>query len=60
MPEDKEMTASELKDRAAQLLDITVSEWKSDPMSVQCFDLRIVNEAKVIVAKLRDMNELYK
>lgn len=34
---------------AFTVLDIIVAEFKSDPMSVQCFDLRIVERAKEIV-----------
>lgn len=30
------------------LLDLIVAEWTSDPTSVQCFDLRIVERAKVL------------
>ena len=28
------------------ILKLVVAEWESDPMSVQCFDLRIVERAK--------------
>ena len=35
-----------LKARALQIFSIIVNEWESDPMSVQCFDLKIVNEAR--------------
>lgn len=31
------------------VLDLVVAEWESDPMSVQCFDLRIVERAKHLV-----------
>lgn len=44
--------------RAWEILDIIVGEWESDPMSVQCFDLRIVNEAKKLVAVHRARGEL--
>lgn len=43
-----------LKTRALQIFSIVVNEWESDPMSVQCFDLRIVNEARKIEKELRD------
>lgn len=33
-----------------EVLDLICAEWDSDPMSVQCFDLRIIERAK----KLRD------
>lgn len=35
------------------VLDLIVSEFESDPMSVQCFDLRIVERAKEIIAQRR-------
>ena len=35
-----------IDDRLLEIMGLVVSEWKSDPMSVQCFDLRIVEEAK--------------
>jgi hypothetical protein len=38
---------------AFRLLDLIVAEFESDPMSVQCFDLRIVEAAKLCVAKRR-------
>jgi len=47
------------KDRAAQLLDIVVAEWKSDPQSVVCFDSSIVREASEIVERLRIAGDLY-
>jgi hypothetical protein len=34
----------ELEDRALEIFKLVVAEWKSDPMSVQCFDLRVVRE----------------
>ncbi len=34
-----------------EILSLIVSEFKSDPMSVQCFDLRLVERAKRIVAE---------
>lgn len=36
---------------AHRLLDLIVMEFKTDPMSTQCFDGRIVSEAKICVAK---------
>ncbi len=41
-----------LRDRAVELLDLVVTEWKTDLTSVACFDLRIVNEAKEIINRL--------
>ena len=40
---------------AARLLDLVVAEWRSDPMSVQCFDLRIVKQAKEVMAQLNEL-----
>lgn len=42
---------------AHALLDLIVAEFESDPMSVQCFDLRIVERAKLCVAKRRAYEE---
>ena len=41
-----------LEKRAIELLGIITAEFKSDPTSVQCFDLRIVNEAVAAVDRL--------
>lgn len=38
------------------VLDAVVAEWTSDPMSVQCFDLRLVERAKQL---LRERNQLF-
>lgn len=38
---------------AETLLDLIVAEWTSDPMSVQCFDLRLVERAKTCNATLK-------
>lgn len=35
-----------IDDRLIEIMGIVIAEWNSDPMSVQCFDLRIVDEAK--------------
>jgi len=42
-----------LEDEALDLLGLIVAEFESDPMSVQCFDLRTVERAKQVVAKLK-------
>lgn len=44
--------------RAIELLALVVAEWQSDPLSVQCFDLRQVEEATALVAALRHAGEL--
>jgi len=58
---DKAMKDAErrfvIDDRLLQIMGLVIAEWESDPMSVQCFDLRIVNEAKELWAerKLRPL-----
>ena len=56
---DKAMVEMEnrwkLEHRALDIFQIIVSEFESDPTSVQCFDLRIVYEAKQIARKLRTL-----
>lgn len=47
-----------LQNRAIELLDIISSEFKSDPTSTQCFDLRIVKECIDISEKLKEMEWL--
>lgn len=43
----------DLEPRAWRVLDLIAAEFSSDPMSVQCFDLRTVEEAKAVVAERR-------
>lgn len=44
-------------DREAwRLLDLVVAEWESDPQSVACFDLRVVERAKRAVARRRELD----
>jgi hypothetical protein len=51
---ERKIEDSFANDREAhRLLDLIVTEFESDPMSVQCFDLRIVEAAKLCVAKRR-------
>lgn len=45
--------------RAWQILDLVVAEWESDPASVQCFDLRLVDEARNIVRKQKKSLDPY-
>ncbi len=35
----------EIDDRLLEIMGLVIAEWQSDPMSTQCFDLRIVGEA---------------
>lgn len=44
---------------AFALLDLINTEFQSDPMSVQCFDLRIVERVKACVAKQKRFEERY-
>ena len=39
---------------AIRLLDLIVAEWNTDPMSVACFDLRIVSDAKKFLEEVRN------
>lgn len=45
-----------LKREAVHILNLVVAEWNSDPMSVQCFDLRIVERAKHVVLRLAELD----
>lgn len=40
---------------AFRLLDLIDAEFRTDPMSVQCFDLRIVERVRHCVAKQKDL-----
>lgn len=44
-----------LEKEAFRLLDLVVAEWESDPTSVQYFDLRIVEDAKRVVKRLKQL-----
>lgn len=50
-------TGFDLNRKAWRLLDLIVAEWESDPISVQCFDLRIVEEAKSIVRRRKEIDK---
>lgn len=39
------------------LFDLIVVEFESDPTSVQCFDLRVVDRAKLVNAKLKRLKK---
>lgn len=45
----------DLYNRAFKVLALISAEFESDPMSVQCFDLRVVDEAKTIVSERKKM-----
>lgn len=56
----REMREShEVDIRVWQLMEIITAEFKSDPMSVQCFDCRIVREAIDLVAKRKKMKDAF-
>ena len=42
-----------LREYGMEVLDVIVAEFESDPMSVQCFDLRVVERAKALVGEWR-------
>lgn len=44
-----------LQREAEALLAVIVAEWETDPMSVQCFDLRIVESAKRVSKRLKQL-----
>jgi len=44
-----------LEIEAMDVLRIIVAEFESDPLSVQCFDLRVVEKAKRIVKRLDEL-----
>lgn len=46
----------ELDKRAWELLELVNAEWKSDPKSVQCFDLRIVKEVATIIKEKKTLS----
>ena len=46
---------NELARRTIKVLDLIVAEFESDPMSVQCFDLRCVEEAKACIRERKEL-----
>lgn len=53
----KEMDeAFSLRQEAVEILGQVVDEWNSDPMSVQCFDLRTVERANYVLARLKKVS----
>ena len=44
-----------LEREAIDIFKVVVAEWESDPMSVQCFDLRMVERAKEIKERLKQI-----
>lgn len=47
-----------VRDEIETLFDLIVAEFESDPQSVQCFDPRIVERAKVANRELKRLNKL--
>lgn len=46
----------DLRREAVRLLGQVVAEWKSDPTSVQCFDLRLVERAKQVTERIKKLD----
>lgn len=45
----------DLRDEGMKLLDLIAAEFESDPMSVQCFDLRTVESVKRVAKAYRPL-----
>lgn len=45
------------EDEMGRLLDLIEAEWRSDPSSVACFDLRIVEDVSKALASWRKRKE---
>lgn len=58
-PDDERRIEDNLRnqDEAFDLLALIDSEFQSDPTSVQCFDLRIVQRVQICVAKRKRFKE---
>lgn len=48
----------QLRQDCVDMLTQVVAEWESDPMSVQCFDARLVERARRTVAELKQRDDL--
>jgi len=46
-----------LEREAIEILGLIVAEFKSDPLSVQCFDLRVVERAKYVTARIEQIKD---
>lgn len=51
------MSRQEMNKRLVEIMGLVIAEWESDPLSVQCFDLNLVAEARELWKKrqLTDM-----
>ncbi len=47
-----------LRRETLKLLRLVIAEWDSDPMSVQCFDLRIVQRAKEVSERIKKLDPM--
>lgn len=45
-----------LRAEAIYLLGQVVAEWVSDPLSVQCFDLRMVERSKCVLKRIKELD----
>jgi len=45
-----------LRQEAVHLLGLVVAEWRTDPQSVQCFDLQTVERAKEVVTRIEKLD----
>lgn len=41
----------------ARLLDLINAEWQSDPLSVACFDLRIIKDVRRALASFKEREQ---
>jgi hypothetical protein len=48
-----------LRKEAVQLLDLVVAEWRTDPLSVQCFDARTVTRSVEVTQRLKTLERQY-
>lgn len=49
--------AWQLRNEAVEILKLIVLEWESDPMSAQCFDLRLVVRSKLVISELEEIDK---
>lgn len=48
-----------LRREAVEVLGLVVAEWRTDPQSVACFDLRMVDKGTKIMARLEVLEKTY-
>jgi hypothetical protein len=54
---DKFFPPSAEETEMARLLDLIDAEWRSDPSSVACFDLRIMEDVRKALASFKEREE---